>query len=133
MYPVIGVTVPPQTRYRPWWRSTMGATRARYWEKRSGIVDVDINQSIYGQGDRTQQVVRSQRFEPVLVNFLDGLIGPGGLVCGGSSSPWGWEWGVCPGESFGFFGGFVRRMRERMGSRVVLFLFLMTLFVPAGP
>jgi hypothetical protein len=89
MYPVIGVTVPPQTRYRPWWRSTMGATRARYWEKRSGIVDVDINQSIYGQGDRTQQVVRSQRFEPVLVNFLDGLIGPGGLVCVGSSSPWG--------------------------------------------
>ena len=41
--------------------------------------------------------------EPDLVSFFEGLIGPGGLVWGGSSSPWGWEWGVCFGGSTGFF------------------------------
>jgi hypothetical protein len=28
---------------------------------------------------------------PVFVTFLEGLIGPGGFVWAGNSSPWGWE------------------------------------------
>ena len=38
-----------------------------------------------------------------------------------------------PGGEFWFFLGFMRRMGERMSFRVVLFLLLMALFVPAGP
>jgi hypothetical protein len=39
---------------------------------------------------------------PVFVTFFEGLIGPGGFVCAGNSSPWGWEWGVCRGGRTGF-------------------------------
>lgn len=41
--------------------------------------------------------------------------------------------GGVPGGEFWFFLGFVRQMGEWMGFRVVLFLLLMALFVPAGP
>jgi hypothetical protein len=44
-------------------------------------------------------------FAPVWVIFFAGLMGLGGFVCEGSSSPWGWEWGVCFFGSAGFFIG----------------------------
>jgi hypothetical protein len=39
---------------------------------------------------------------PVFVTFLEGLIGPGGFVWAGNSSPCGLVWGVCRGERAGF-------------------------------
>jgi hypothetical protein len=44
-------------------------------------------------------------FAPVRVIFFAGLIGLGGFVWAGSSSPWGRECGVCFFGSVGFFIG----------------------------
>ena len=44
-------------------------------------------------------------FAPVFVIFLAGLIGLGWFVWAGSSSPWGWECGVCFFGSTGFLMG----------------------------
>jgi len=40
---------------------------------------------------------------PVFVIFFEGLMSPGGFVCGGSSSSWEWEWALCRGEKSVFF------------------------------
>ena len=52
-----------------------------------------------------EKIKKNQGFEPVFVTFFEGLMGPGWFVCGGSSSPCGWEWGVCFGARAGFFMG----------------------------
>jgi hypothetical protein len=46
---------------------------------------------------------KDQGREPVLVTFFEGLIGPGGFVWAGNSSPCGCEWGECFGARTGFF------------------------------
>ena len=57
---------------------------------------------IRGEQRLWKKILKNQGLDPVLVNFFEGLIGPGGLVWGGNSSPWGWEWGVCLGGRTGF-------------------------------
>jgi len=48
-------------------------------------------------------MVNNHCFVPVLVIFLAGLMGFGGFVWAGNSSPWGWECGVCFLGRTGFF------------------------------
>jgi hypothetical protein len=52
---------------------------------------------------KNRLIKKDQDLEPVLVTFFEGLIGPGGFVWAGNSSPCGCEWGVCFGASTGFF------------------------------
>jgi hypothetical protein len=46
---------------------------------------------LYRQHSRMGGQGRYRAF-PVFVIFFDGLMGDGGFVWAGSSSPWGWEW-----------------------------------------
>ena len=62
-----------------------------------GII-VDCAFPVYGENPCKKNYFPA----PVLVIFLEGLIGPGGFVWAGNSSPWGLEWGVCRGGRAGF-------------------------------
>ena len=79
-------------------------SRARAWENKDPKNDSSYAHEDFTRfGDIIMSNVKNQSREPVFVTFFEGLMGPGWFVCGGNSSPCGWEWGVCFGGRTGFF------------------------------